>query len=98
MVNKQEEENLLKAARCVKLLNQELKNLISSSDLLLAEFALNLFQDAVLTEQRLQRALAKIQNHGSPQSSHTALASWISANHCRKPERHGSNITIFQFH
>ncbi len=71
MLNKQE-ENLIKAAQCAKLLNQELKNLISTSDPMLAKFALNLFKDALLTEQRLQRALAKVKNHCPPQSSHTA--------------------------
>jgi len=72
MSNKQVEENLIKAARCAKLLNQELKNLTFNSDPSLANFALNLFQDGIMTEQRLQRALVKVQSHCSLQSSHSA--------------------------
>jgi hypothetical protein len=98
MHNKQVEENLIKAALCAKLLNQVLKNLISTSDPLLAQFALNLFQDGILTEQRLQRALAKIQNHWSPQSSRSAQVPRVSANSIRKQECHSGNRTTLQLH
>ena len=98
MANKQVEENLIKAARCAKLLNQELKNLTFNSDPLLAGFAFNLFQDGILTEQRLQRALAKIQNHRSPQSSHTSQASLVSAKSISEQECHSSSRTISQLH
>jgi hypothetical protein len=77
MTKTQVEENLIKAAQSASLLSQELKNIISASDPLLAEFAMRLLYDAVLIEQQLQRARTKTQNYCTPRASRVASMGMI---------------------
>jgi hypothetical protein len=86
MANIQVEENLIKAAQSANSLSQELKYIISAGDPLLAEFAMKLLQDAVLIEQRLQRARFKIQNNCAPRSPRTSSEEGIYQGRTAKVE------------
>ena len=58
ILNAKDTENLTKAAQCAVLLSDDLRELISADNPLLAEFAMDLIADAVEIEKKLRRLQA----------------------------------------
>lgn len=57
MLNQKDAEILNKAAQCANLLGQDLKEMVSATNPLLGDIALDLLKEAVAIEQRLQRLM-----------------------------------------
>lgn len=55
MLNANDKENLAKSSQTANLLVQDLRDLVKAADPLLAEIAIEILQQAVQIEQRLNR-------------------------------------------
>ncbi|MDX8400698.1 MAG: hypothetical protein R8K20_10695 [Gallionellaceae bacterium] len=55
MLNARDQENVVKSSQCANLLVQDLREMVKSANPLLAELALEILQQAVQIEQRLNR-------------------------------------------
>jgi len=55
MLNANDKENLVKSSQTANLLVQDLRDLVKAADPLLAEIAIEILQQAVQIEQRLNR-------------------------------------------
>ncbi len=55
MLNANDQENLVKSGQAANLLVQDLRDLVRSTNPLLAEMAIEILQQAVQVEQRLNR-------------------------------------------
>nr|WP_010400001.1 hypothetical protein [Paracoccus sp. TRP] len=55
MLNANDKENLVKSSQAVNLLVQDLRDLVKAANPLLAEIAIEILQQAVQIEQRLNR-------------------------------------------
>jgi len=55
MLNANDKENLVKASQTANLLVQDLRDLVKAANPLLAEIAIEILQQAVQIEQRLNR-------------------------------------------
>ena len=55
MLNANDKENLVKSSQTANLLVQDLRDLVKSANPLLAEIAIEILQQAVQIEQRLNR-------------------------------------------
>jgi hypothetical protein len=55
MLNTRDQENLVKSRQAANLLVQDLRELVKATNPLLSEFALEILQQAVVVEQRLNR-------------------------------------------
>lgn len=57
MLNAKDSESLSKAAQCSNLLVRDIRELVSADNPLLGEIAMELLNNAVAIEQKLQRLL-----------------------------------------
>lgn len=55
MLNASDQENLIKSSQCANLLVQDLRELVKSDNPLLGEIAIEILQQTVLLEQKLNR-------------------------------------------
>ena len=55
MLNSIDQERLTKASQAANLLNQDLRDIVRSENVLLVEIAMDLLQQAALIEQKLKR-------------------------------------------
>ena len=61
MLNKKDEEHLIKASHSVSFLVQDLSDLVKSNNPLMSDIALEILQQATQVENRLKRVLALIE-------------------------------------
>ena len=66
MLNAQDKENVLKASQTANLLVQDLRCIVPSANLLLGELGMELLQQAVQLEQRLQRIASLTREDDQP--------------------------------
>jgi len=55
MLNAKDQESLIKSKQCANLLVQDLRELVSADNLLLGEVAIEILQQSILLEQKLNR-------------------------------------------
>jgi hypothetical protein len=58
MLNSNDQESLVKSSQTANLFVQDLQELVKSDNPLLAEFALEVLQQAVLLEQKMKRLVS----------------------------------------
>ena len=66
MLNTQDTENVIKAAQTANLLVQDLRELVKSENLLLGDIALEVLEQTVRIEQRLNRVEAVTRTEKAP--------------------------------